>query len=73
VEGVHSRASLHYTGHAVDIAIRDGEGKLIEQDLAEFIAKWIKRALGSPDSDYDVVLEYSRHHIHIEWQPKKPY
>jgi len=73
IEGVHSRASLHYTGCAVDIGIRGTDGYVLESDLAELIARSIKRALGGSDSDYDVILEHQRNHIHIEWQPKKPY
>ncbi len=63
IDGKHSRASLHYTGAAVDLRIRHlplGGAEKIYGDLIS--------ALGS---DYDVVLEKS--HIHVEFQPKVPY
>ena len=60
VEGEHMRASLHYTGSAVDV-------RLPTNAVNEIIAE-AARALGE---DFDVILETN--HIHIEFQPKRPY
>lgn len=62
VEGEHKRASLHYTGNAGDLR-RPSLQSLAEQLVAE-----CKEALGD---DFDVVLEGD--HIHVEFQPKRPY
>jgi hypothetical protein len=63
IEGSHSRASLHYAGAAIDLRVRDVNGN----DLPRLAAK-LKQRLGD---DFDVLLESD--HIHVEWQPKKPY
>ena len=60
VEGTHSRASLHYTGCALDLRRPPVN--------AEKIAAALKEALGD---DYDAILEVD--HIHVEFQPKTPY
>jgi len=60
VEGVHKRASLHYTGCAVDL-------RLPTADAAQIVASG-KAALGD---DFDVVIEAD--HLHLEFQPKTPY
>jgi hypothetical protein len=57
----HSRTSLHYSGHAVDIRTRE----LSMEDQEEAIEE-IKQSL---TNEYDVVLESN--HLHIEFQPKK--
>ena len=59
-DGKHSRASLHYTGNAVDLRIWN----IPENRRKELVAK-LSLALGA---EYDVVLE--KDHIHIEYQPK---
>ena len=58
-EGVHSRASIHYTGGAADLRLTP---------KAPEICGVLRERLGD---DFDVVLEPD--HIHIEWQPKQPY
>ena len=62
VDGSHSNASLHYTGSAVDIRIRD-----IPQEKLELLRTSIADRLGM---DFDILLEAD--HYHCEWQPKKP-
>lgn len=60
IDGTHTRASLHYTGCAVDLrrpAIRAAE-----------IVQELKEALGA---DFDVILETD--HVHCEFQPKAGY
>lgn len=59
-DGVHSRASLHYSGQAADLRIRNLTNP-------EHVVERLKEALGF-NPDYDVVLESD--HIHLEWQPK---
>ncbi len=56
-DGIHSKASLHYQGLAVDIRIRDFVWCLMEI---------LKKRLGT---GWDVVEEGD--HIHIERDPKK--
>ena len=63
VDGKHSRASIHYSGGAVDFRIRD-----IPPTLLSSITLEIKEALGG---DFDFILEGN--HYHMEWQPKEPY
>jgi hypothetical protein len=62
--GVHSAASLHYTGNAFDCRTKHLPRGTSINDLA----KVIREALGP---DFDVVVEPT--HIHIEFQPKKGY
>ena len=66
-EGVHSRASIHYTGGAFDVRTRH-----VPVDDMKDLSKDIKNAIGD---DFDVVLhmEPENLHIHVEYQPKKPY
>lgn len=59
-DGVHSPASLHYTGNAVDIRTRH-----LSPEQIEWVGAALKERLGS---HYDVVVHNS--HIHIEYQPK---
>ena len=56
----HSRSSLHYAGHAVDLRTRD----LNPQEIADIMSE-LRLILGDP---FDVIDEGS--HIHIEYQPK---
>lgn len=58
LDGIHSRASLHYLGLAVDIRIRELNTPI---DMFDRIKSVLHPA-------YDVVLEST--HIHIEYQPK---
>ena len=60
IDGKHMRASIHYTGGAIDIRAPKQKPETYTQRIAE--------ALGD---DFDVVLENG--HIHIEWQPKEAY
>ena len=60
-DGNHSRSSLHYTGDAIDLRIKD-----MTKPMAKAISDEIRESLGL---QYDVVLEKT--HIHIEFQPKR--
>lgn len=60
-EGKHSRASLHYTGNAVDLRIWN----IPAENRAPLVAA-LKAALGA---EFDAVLESN--HIHVEYQPKE--
>lgn len=62
IEGTHSRASIHYTGGAVDLR------RPLDPATAQAVARDLKADLGD---DFDVVLEVD--HIHVEFQPKAPY
>ena len=63
LDGVHSRASKHYSGMALDYRIRH----ITKMGLAKTIADEIRNGL--PD-DFDVCLESD--HIHVEFDPKEP-
>ena len=63
IDGKHSVGSLHYTGSAVDLRIRDfpaGQAGSVRDQIAERLG-----------NDFDAVLE--RDHIHLEFQPKLSY
>ena len=60
MDGQHSRASLHYAGHALDFRTRHVPMPEMEELVAE-----IRDCLGT---DFDVVLEPT--HLHVEYQPK---
>jgi hypothetical protein len=63
IDGQHTPGSLHYAGCAADLRTRDlPEGK------APHVRFQIAERLGA---DFDVALEAT--HIHLEFQPKKPY
>lgn len=61
-DGVHGRASRHYSGAAVDFRTRH----VSKVDLKD-IVRVIEDALG-PD-DFDVLLEQT--HLHVEFDPKR--
>jgi hypothetical protein len=61
-DGSHSYSSLHYSGCAADLRIRN----LPEHTMPEDVANEIKERLGK---DFDVIVE--KDHIHMEYQPKK--
>jgi hypothetical protein len=68
IEGSHSRASLHYTGDALDIRSKDLSGT--EKIEALTLAKSL---LGD---DFDLILEADgllNEHFHLEFQPKTKY
>lgn len=60
IDGAHMRASIHYTGSAIDFRVPESKKATLRNRLAD--------ALGQ---DYDVVSEDD--HIHVEWQPKEAY
>lgn len=66
VEGIHARASLHFSGNAIDI-----RSNVIPSARRAEVLGLMKSELGAPDSDYDVILEID--HYHVEFQPKKPF
>lgn len=61
-DGEHSVASLHYTGNAIDVGLR-----YVPRQVWETARERIAHRLGK---EFDVVLEPSKNHIHIEFQPK---
>ena len=66
IDGVHKRASEHYSGCAVDLRVHG------LPDAAAAQAE-LKAALGE---DFDVILENAgtpTQHIHLEFQPKLAY
>lgn len=63
VDGKHMRASLHYSGHAMDIRSRDIPPLTQQKILTEG-----KVAIGE---NFDFILEGD--HFHLEFQPKLPY
>lgn len=68
IEGGHSRASLHYTGDAVDIGSKEFSIEIKNEILAQ-----CRAALGD---DYDMILEsvgQTQEHFHLEFQPKSKY
>lgn len=61
----HGVTSLHYSGHAVDIRIRDPH-----TGISLFNAQAaVDRMKGALSVDFDVILESD--HIHLEYQPKR--
>ena len=60
IDGRHLRASIHYSGGAVDLRLPGNDGTAARNRIA--------RRVGG---DFDVILE--KDHIHIEWQPKGEY
>ncbi len=68
LDGRHSRGSLHYVGHAVDLRT-----KSLPRRTKVATLKKLREALGA---DYDVILEGEgtpNEHAHVEFQPKEPY
>ena len=61
-EGVHSKGSEHYCGHALDWRV-----KHVPEDKWQEIRDQIANNLGP---HFDVLLELNPPHIHIEWDPK---
>lgn len=55
----HRHDSLHYSGKAIDLRLREYVGQLIIK---------IRNSVGP---DYDVIAEYNPPHIHLEYDPKK--
>lgn len=62
-DGQHKSGSLHYKGHAADIRTRNFPS---EAAIKQFMAA-LKSELGE---DYDLVLEKSPPHIHVEYDPE---
>lgn len=60
IDGTHMRASIHYTGGAIDFRVPGSKAVTLRNRLA-----------GALGDDYDVVEEGD--HIHVEWQPKEAY
>lgn len=66
-DGKHSEGSRHYSGEALDYGVKYPNGIYLSCALAEKLAIDISAAL---KKDYDVILEYSKYHIHVEFDPK---
>ena len=68
LDGVHTRASCHYNGCALDLTFIGSTGGAKQQVFDEFKA--------SVGQDFDVLFENPNtpnEHFHIEWQPKEAY
>ena len=69
MDGVHSRASIHYAGGAEDLVF----SKWVALDTKEHIFSDWKASVGQ---DFDVLFEDpggANEHFHCEWQPKEAY
>ena len=69
MDGVHSRASIHYAGGAEDLVFITPLDVAVKQHIVD---EW--RA--SVGQDFDILFENpgtSNEHAHLEWQPKEPY
>jgi hypothetical protein len=69
MDGVHSRASIHYAGGAGDLVFKDN----IPWEEKEALYERSVKAVGV---DFDLVFESKRapnEHWHLEYQPKEPY
>lgn len=67
VDGTHGTNSLHYSGCAADLRIKDvylGGAEELRKENINNIFEELKVELGS---DFDVILHST--HIHIEYQP----
>lgn len=69
LDGVHTRASIHYAGAAED---------LVFASTLELPVKWqiFEEWKASVGQDFDVLFEdpgKPNEHIHLEWQPKESY
>ena len=60
-DGTHMAGSLHYSGNAIDLRIKNLPDRGTAQVIANKLAKELTK-------DYDVVLEFD--HIHVESDPK---
>jgi hypothetical protein len=72
-DGTHADKSLHYPGFAFDVSFKD-----VPPGARELIVADVKKSLDAdksvnPYGDFDVVYgdEGHRHHVHVEWQPKR--
>lgn len=69
LDGVHSRASIHYMGGAEDLVF-------VGEVTAEVKVKIHEEFVASVGQDFDILLEDAgkpNEHIHVEFQPKEPY
>lgn len=69
MDGVHSRASIHYAGGAEDLVF----ASTLDQTTKEEIFTELKASVGQ---DFDVLFEapgLPNEHLHVEWQPKEAY
>jgi len=62
-EGRHSWGSKHYSDDALDFRVR-----YWKKAEAQQVATELQKAIGK---DFDVVLEWDKVHIHVEYQPKQ--
>lgn len=73
MDGVHSRASLHYNGCGIDGILRPDSNQAMSVTLKISITQTAVLALGQ---DFDFILEglgTANEHWHLEFQPKNPY
>jgi hypothetical protein len=65
-DNIHSVASLHNSGNAVDLRIRDPYTGILYFSDPAYVVEEMQVKL---NSDFDVILE--KDHIHLEYQPKR--
>jgi hypothetical protein len=69
IDGVHSRASIHYSGCAEDAVFASTLDMTVKQQIFDEL----KASVGQ---DFDVIFEEPgkpNEHIHAEYQPKESY
>jgi hypothetical protein len=69
MDGVHTRASIHYAGGAEDLVF----AMLLDMAVKQQIVDEWKASVGP---DFDILFENpgtSNEHAHVEYQPKEPY
>lgn len=64
-DGRHSSGSMHYYGYAVDLRTWDSEGKQIDSEIREALAKHLRIMLANYSAYYDVIAHTT--HIHVEY------
>jgi len=74
-DGVHGHGSLHPSGYAIDIRVRDYPGYNMAkfEETRRVIDDWIARIyLELPANQYDIVFGDHKHrnHIHLEFDPE---
>lgn len=69
LDGIHSRASIHYAGGAEDLVFAGSKEMSVKQQIFQ---EW-KTSVGQ---DFDILFEdpgTPNEHFHCEWQPKAAY
>jgi len=66
IEGEHMTGSMHFKGDALDWTIRNHTPSQSVKDL-------FLRVRDSLGEDFDVILNYEKLRLHIEFEPKTSY